>query len=109
MTAQQFAWTFEYPNGVKSGTLRMPVDRSTVLSMHSRDVIHSFWVPQFGQKKDVVPGIETRLVITPTETGKFPVICTELCGLGHALMRAVRDSHAAGRVSAVAEPGATVR
>jgi cytochrome c oxidase subunit 2 len=88
VTAQQFAWTFEHPNGVKAGTLRIPVGRSTVLRMHSNDVIHSFWVPQFGQKRDVVPGIETRLVITPKVTGKFPVICTELCGLGHALMRA---------------------
>jgi cytochrome c oxidase subunit II len=87
VTAQQFAWTFEYSNGAKSGTLRVPLGRSTVLRLHARDVIHSFWVPQFGQKRDAVPGIETRLVITPTKTGKFPVICTELCGLGHALMR----------------------
>jgi cytochrome c oxidase subunit 2 len=87
VTAQQFAWTFKHSNGVKSGTLRVPLGRSTVLRMHSRDVIHSFWVPEFGQKRDVVPGIETRLVITPTRTGRFPVICTELCGLGHALMR----------------------
>jgi cytochrome c oxidase subunit 2 len=87
VTAQQFAWTFEHPNGVTSGTLRIPLGRSTVLELHARDVIHSFWVPQFGQKKDAVPGIETRLVITPKRTGRFPVICTELCGLGHALMR----------------------
>jgi cytochrome c oxidase subunit II len=87
VTAQQFAWTFEHPNGVKSGTLRIPVDRSTILTLHARDVIHSFWVPEFGQKRDAVPGLETRLVITPTRTGKFPVICTELCGLGHSLMR----------------------
>lgn len=87
VTAQQFAWWFEHPNGVGSGTLRVPVDRSTVLTLHARDVIHSFWVPEFGQKRDAVPGIETRLVITPTRTGTFDVICTELCGLGHSLMR----------------------
>jgi cytochrome c oxidase subunit II len=87
VTAQQFAWTFEHPNGVKSGTLRIPVGRSTVLTLHANDVIHSFWVPEFGQKRDAVPGIETTLVITPKKTGQFPVICTELCGLGHALMR----------------------
>jgi cytochrome c oxidase subunit II len=87
VTAQQFAWQFEHPNGVKSGTLRIPVGRSTVLTLHARDVIHSFWVPEFGQKQDAVPGIETRLVITPLRTGTFPVICTELCGLGHPLMR----------------------
>jgi cytochrome c oxidase subunit II len=50
-------------------------------------VIHSFWVPEFGQKQDTVPGIDTTLHITPTHLGTFPVICTELCGLGHALMR----------------------
>jgi cytochrome c oxidase subunit II len=87
VTAQQFAWTFEHPNGVRSGTLRIPVGRSTVLTLTSRDVIHSFWVPEFGQKRDAVPGIETRLVITPKRTGTFSVICTELCGLGHSLMR----------------------
>jgi cytochrome c oxidase subunit II len=87
VTAQQFAWSFEHPNGVTDGTLRIPVGRSTVLSLHARDVIHSFWVPEFGQKQDAVPGLETRLVITPKRTGTFPVICTELCGLGHSLMR----------------------
>jgi cytochrome c oxidase subunit 2 len=87
VTAQQFAWTFEHPNGVSSGTLRIPVGRSTILTLSARDVIHSFSVPEFGQKKDAVPGIETRLVITPKRTGRFPVICYELCGLGHALMR----------------------
>jgi len=87
VTAQQFAWTFEHPNGVKSGTLRIPVDQSTVLTLHARDVIHSFWVPEFGQKRDAVPGLDTRLVITPKRTGRFSVVCAELCGLGHALMR----------------------
>ena len=87
VTAEQFAWSFEHPNGVTDGTLRIPVGRSTVLTLHARDVIHSFWVPEFGQKQDAVPGTETRLVITPKRTGTFPVICTELCGLGHSLMR----------------------
>ena len=50
-------------------------------------MIHSFWVPEFGQKQDAVPGQDTELVITPTKVGTYPVICTELCGLGHALMR----------------------
>ena len=59
VTAQQFAWHFEYPNGKTSGTLYLPVDETVVLDMTARDVIHSFFVPQFGQKKDVVPGIRT--------------------------------------------------
>jgi cytochrome c oxidase subunit II len=87
VTAQQFAWNFEYPNGVTSGTLRLPVDRDVVLELHARDVIHSFWVPQFGQKQDAVPGIVTQLAITPTKVGSYPLMCTELCGLGHAVMR----------------------
>ena len=56
--------------------------------MTSKDVIHSFWVPEFRQKQDAVPGIVTHLPITPTKTGDYTLICTELCGLGHALMRA---------------------
>jgi cytochrome c oxidase subunit II len=87
VTSQQFAWTFEYPDGTVSGRLGLPVNRDVVLDLGSRDVIHSFWVPEFGQKQDAVPGIRTRLVITPTSSGTFPVICTELCGAGHALMR----------------------
>ena len=53
----------------------------------SVDVLHSFWVPEFGQKQDAVPGRTNPLKITPTKLGTYPVICTELCGLGHALMR----------------------
>src|SRR5437764_639833 len=46
-----------------------------------------FWVPEFGQKEDTVPGLDTQLHITPTKVGTYDVICTELCGLGHATMR----------------------
>ncbi|MBI4171663.1 MAG: cytochrome c oxidase subunit II [Actinobacteria bacterium] len=88
VVAQQFAWKFEYPgSGVTSGRLVLPVGRSARLELDSLDVIHSFWVPEFGQKQDAVPGIPTRLVITPNRLGTFPVICAELCGLGHATMR----------------------
>jgi cytochrome c oxidase subunit II len=89
VTAQQFAWSFSYPDagGLTSAVLRLPKDRSVLLTLHSKDVIHSFWVPEFGQKQDTVPGLTTTLHITPDRLGTFPVICTELCGLGHALMR----------------------
>jgi cytochrome c oxidase subunit II len=89
VTAQQFAWSFAYPSlgNVQTSTLRLPIGRPVKLTLHSKDVIHSFWVPEFSQKQDVVPGITTTLVITPDKLGTFPVICTELCGLGHALMR----------------------
>ena len=86
--AQQFAWKFEYPGNVKSEELVMPLDRAVQFHMQSADVIHSLWIPQMGQKQDVVPGIETEIVITPTRTGRFTLVCTELCGLGHATMRA---------------------
>ena len=89
VTAQQFFWSYRYPGyGNKpSDILRLPVNRSVVLHMTSKDVIHSFWVPEFGQKQDVVPGIHPTLHITPDRIGTYPVICTELCGVGHALMR----------------------
>ncbi len=107
---QQYAWTFLYPpegkdpgednmacvrrdeaimeDGCKaSANLQLPVDRSTRLYLSARDVIHSFWVPEFRQKQDAVPGITTEITVTPTKTGSYRLICTELCGLGHSLMR----------------------
>ena len=89
VTAQQFAWSFSYPeaNGLTSGVLRVPKDRSVLLTFTAKDVIHSFWVPEFSQKQDTVPGITTTLHFTPNRLGTFPVICTELCGLGHSVMR----------------------
>jgi cytochrome c oxidase subunit 2 len=56
--------------------------------MRSTDVIHSFWVPKFRIKKDVMPDRVTEALITPTELGTFPIVCAELCGASHALMRA---------------------
>jgi cytochrome c oxidase subunit 2 len=88
--AQQFAWSFQYPDdkNLKTTELVLPLDRATRLDFTAQDVIHSFWVPEFGQKQDAVPGIDTHLIVTPTRTGTFTLICTELCGLGHATMRA---------------------
>ena len=83
----QFAWKFTYPNGKSYGFMTLPKGRHVKLLITSNDVIHSFWSPELFQKQDAVPGHENTLVITPTRTGTFPVICTELCGLGHSLMR----------------------
>lgn len=87
---QQFAWKFVYSDfeGVETGELVLPVGQETRFTMSSVDVIHSFWVPNFGQKMDAVPGIETTILVTPDRTGEFAVVCAELCGLGHATMRA---------------------
>lgn len=88
VTAQQFAWDYTYPDGnVGSGDLHVPVNRQIELRMRSKDVIHDFYVREFQVKQDVVPGITTRLVFNPTRTGTFQVICAELCGVGHGVMR----------------------
>jgi cytochrome c oxidase subunit 2 len=87
VTGQQFAWTFTYPNQQTFTTLRMPEGRHVLLTITSKDVLHSFWIPQLYQKQDAVPGLPTKLVVTPTRTGVYPVVCVELCGLGHSTMR----------------------
>jgi cytochrome c oxidase subunit II len=107
---QQFAWVVAYPPpGARedmdgficfnensgavdrrckgSPNLMLPLDRPVRLHLTARDVIHSFFVPEFRQKQDAVPGLKTEITVTPTKLGNFPFICTELCGLGHALMR----------------------
>ena len=87
--AQQFEWRFEYPEqGVTTRELHVPIDRQVEFRLHALDVIHSFWVPEWRIKKDAVPGITTTAFVTPDETGNFTLICTELCGVGHATMRA---------------------
>jgi cytochrome c oxidase subunit II len=89
VTAQQFAWSFKYKGfgDLTSATLKLPLDKPVKLRITSLDVNHSFWVPEFGQKQDAVPGSWNNLAITPDKLGTYPVICTELCGLGHAVMR----------------------
>jgi cytochrome c oxidase subunit 2 len=89
VTAQQFAWRFEYPEeGVTSTELHVPVDRQAEFKLNALDVIHSFWVPEWRVKKDAVPGQRTSVVATPDREGSFEIVCTELCGVGHATMRA---------------------
>ena len=89
VTGQQFAWSFHYPDSnVTSGVLALPIGQTTELKLQAKDVIHSFWVPEWRMKEDAVPGITTNVLVTPTKEGTFTVICTELCGLGHAVMRA---------------------
>jgi cytochrome c oxidase subunit II len=89
--SQQYAWSFGYPeNGGRwsQGELHVPVNRQIQFKMHSQDVIHSFWVPEWRIKKDNVPGITTTAIVTPDKLGTYQLICTELCGFGHASMRA---------------------
>ncbi|HET9152922.1 MAG TPA: cytochrome c oxidase subunit II [Solirubrobacterales bacterium] len=89
--SQQYAWSFAYPGkGYKyiQGELHVPVNRQIQFKMHAQDVIHSFWVPEWRIKKDNVPGITTTAIVTPDKVGTYQLICTELCGFGHATMRA---------------------
>ena len=92
VTAQQFAFSFEYPEyGFITDELYLPVNKQVIFRMTSRDVIHSFWVPEFRIKQDIVPGRTTEYRVTPTLlTGDqpFKVRCAELCGASHAYMLA---------------------
>jgi cytochrome c oxidase subunit 2 len=89
--SQQYAWSFAYPGKGyvwTEGEMHVPVDRQIQFKMHAQDVIHSFWVPEWRIKKDNVPGITTTAIVTPDKIGTYQLICTELCGFGHASMRA---------------------
>ncbi|MCB0872072.1 MAG: cytochrome c oxidase subunit II [Thermoleophilia bacterium] len=86
--AWQFAWEFTYPDsGFTTGDLRVPSGRQVELQMRSSDVIHNLWVPEFRVKQDVVPGVTTELLVNPTKVGTYDLICAELCGAGHGIMR----------------------
>ncbi|HTX45308.1 MAG TPA: cytochrome c oxidase subunit II [Solirubrobacteraceae bacterium] len=92
VTERQFAFEFSYPqaNGkqVVSPVLYLQDNHPYLFHIRSLDVIHSFFVPNFSEKIDAVPGITTDLRVTPTRLGSYPAECTELCGAGHAFMRA---------------------
>jgi cytochrome c oxidase subunit 2 len=88
VTGQQFTWSFEYPQEKVSSTeLVLPRERPVDFRIRTKDVIHSFWVPEFRLKSDAVPGLTTKIRLTPTRTGRYQVVCAELCGIGHATMR----------------------
>ena len=100
VTAQQFAWRFDYVDAGKTSTeLHVPAGTQLELHLKALDVLHSFWVPEWRIKRDLVPGaeldegggdddIDNVVRVTPTVPGTYSVVCTELCGLGHATMRA---------------------
>ena len=86
---QMWNWDFVYKSGRKSSrVLTVPVNTPVKLVMSSRDVIHSFFIPSFRIKQDVLPGAYTSLSFTAKKRGKFPVFCTEFCGAGHSSMLA---------------------
>jgi cytochrome c oxidase subunit 2 len=89
VTGQQFAWSFEYPDQdkLKSNQLVLPKGQPVHFRINTKDVLHDFWVPNFRLKSDAVPGITTDVRVTPNELGTYPVVCAELCGIGHSTMR----------------------
>ena len=91
VVGEQFTWTFFYPGDggkeIASNQLYLPKGKQIRFDVQSKDVLHDFWVPAFRQKIDAVPGITTRFRVKPIKTGTFPVVCAELCGLGHSVMR----------------------
>ncbi|MBV8943129.1 MAG: cytochrome c oxidase subunit II [Solirubrobacterales bacterium] len=92
VTTRQFAFEFTYPHQdgktVISPILYLPKGKPVVFKIRSYDVVHSFFVPNFAEKIDAVPGITTTLRVTPNRIGTYPAECTELCGPGHSFMRA---------------------
>lgn len=92
VTGQQFAWSYVYPQApggkpVASDELYVPIGRQIEFDIKAKDVIHDFWVPAFRMKLDAVPGITGHVKMTPKKLGSYPVVCAELCGYGHSLMR----------------------
>ncbi|MDP9189337.1 MAG: cytochrome c oxidase subunit II [Actinomycetota bacterium] len=93
VTAQQFAWEFAYPEaGKTTREFHVPVDRQLDVQLRALDVLHSFWVPEWRIKRDLVPGapgasIDDDVVVEPDREGTFTLVCTELCGIGHSTMR----------------------
>jgi cytochrome c oxidase subunit 2 len=87
--AFRFGWQFTYPKyGVTSFELHVPVNQRILIKLQSKDVVHSFWVQEWGPKQDAVPGITTQVRYTPTVIGQFTVRCSQLCGYGHSFMTA---------------------
>ncbi|HEY9887316.1 MAG TPA: cytochrome c oxidase subunit II [Candidatus Obscuribacterales bacterium] len=88
VAGMQYAWIFTYPDtGIVDGELHIPVNADVKLNISAKDVIHSFWVPQFRLKQDAIPGKATELRFVATKPGTYPVVCAELCGGYHGAMR----------------------
>lgn len=87
VTAKQWMWKASHEGGARElGSLHVPVDQPVKLYLDSQDVIHSFFVPAFRLKQDVVPGRTTVLWFEANEPGTYPLLCAEYCGTGHSKM-----------------------
>ncbi len=89
VTAKQWLWQFEYPDGTRSiNEIHVPVNKPVRFVMTSEDVLHDFYVPDMRVKKDIVPGRYTQIWFTPTLIGEHVSTCAEYCGKGHSDMHA---------------------
>jgi cytochrome c oxidase subunit 2 len=87
VTGRMWYWGFEYDNKKKSDTiLYVPVGRPVKMEIHSMDVNHSFYLPDFRVKEDAIPGRTNYLVFNPTEEGTYDIFCAEYCGMNHSYM-----------------------
>ncbi len=93
---QKWVWAFTYPNGHVDSELHLPVNTPVKLTLESADVIHSFWIPAFREKRDAVPGRYNTLAVRPTQPGEYLALCTEFCGTKHSEMLARVVVHAPG-------------
>jgi cytochrome c oxidase subunit 2 len=87
VVGKQWMWKFQHPTGNREiNELHVPVGAPVRLTMTSEDVIHSFYVPAFRSKSDVIPGRYSSLWFQATKTGTFPLFCAEYCGAEHSRM-----------------------
>jgi len=97
VTGEQFAWNFRYPGPdgkfdtaddiLTLNQLHFPVGKPVIVTLTSKDVIHSFFLPEFRVKQDAVPGMRTRIWFQGNRVGQWEIACAELCGLGHFRMK----------------------
>jgi cytochrome c oxidase subunit 2 len=86
VVARQWSWLFQYPNGVETNELHVPVDRPVLLTMSSLDVIHSLYIPAFRVKMDIVPGRYTQTWFQAVKPGDYDLYCSAYCGTNHSGM-----------------------
>jgi len=86
VTARMWEWEFLYPNGVKTDTLYVPLGKAIQTNLKSADVNHSFFVPAFRLKKDVIPNKKNAAWFRADEVGAYDIACAEYCGLKHSYM-----------------------
>ena len=86
VTARMWQWSFEYPNGLKTDTLYLPVSTPVRADLHSADVNHAFFIPAFRVKKDVYANRNNNLWFKSDKVGRYDIACAEYCGLNHSYM-----------------------